>query len=190
MADRSEGEAGEQLTENGHLPPHQQRVRSLQRPGQGFRQRLQEDAPKLDKAGQGSRPVTLPNPGGRPAEPPPSTTQVSELSPAAERVASSSQAGPSTSARTTIRDALAARGIVLRQYTPGQHNGNICPICKGGSNTEGSFNVKISPDSQSATWVCHRATCNFKGSCHLNYGQINMTGNCQHQHGGLPPYQV
>ncbi|XP_051128290.1 twinkle homolog protein, chloroplastic/mitochondrial-like isoform X2 [Andrographis paniculata] len=45
---------------------------------------------------------------------------------------------------------------------PGQHK-LICPKCEGGSTSEKSLALHISEDRSSAVWLCHRATCGWKG---------------------------
>ena len=55
-------------------------------------------------------------------------------------------------------------GIVLRSYQAGeQHSHLACPVCQGGNNNDKDLAVKINPDGRSASWFCHRASCNWKG---------------------------
>ena len=57
----------------------------------------------------------------------------------------------------------------MRSYAPGEHNGLVCPKCKGGSSgSEHSFNINIKEDGLSAAWLCHRRTCNFQGGAGLD----------------------
>ena len=83
---------------------------------------------------------------------------------------------PSTSSDATIRDQLAAQGIILRRYTAGQQNNLLCPKCKGGSSSEPSFNVFITEDSREAKWICHRGTCGWAGGCSVTQGQPSSSG--------------
>ena len=62
-----------------------------------------------------------------------------------------------------IRDLLETQKIVLHDYAPGQKPKSRCPQCHGGSTHEASLSVNISPDSLSAAWLCHRATCGWEG---------------------------
>ena len=62
-----------------------------------------------------------------------------------------------------IRDLLETQKIVLQEYAPGQKPKTRCPRCNGGTQHEDSLAVHISVDSQSAAWLCHRATCGWDG---------------------------
>lgn len=62
-----------------------------------------------------------------------------------------------------IRDLLGTQKITLPEYAPGQKPKTRCPRCHGGSQHEDSLAVNISVDSQSAAWMCHRATCGWEG---------------------------
>ncbi|PKI43504.1 hypothetical protein CRG98_036106, partial [Punica granatum] len=55
-------------------------------------------------------------------------------------------------------------GIDMRDCNPGQHNSLLCPMCKGGSSSEKSLNLFITPDGGSALWQCFRGKCGWKGS--------------------------
>lgn len=65
---------------------------------------------------------------------------------------------------TAIRDLLETQKITLHEYAPGQKPKVLCPRCHGGSQHEASLAVNISVDSQSAAWLCHRATCGWQGA--------------------------
>ena len=97
------------------------------------------------------------------------------------------QAGPSASERQSpyaqkagsehgkladkpIRDLLESKSITLPDYSPGQKRAQ-CPMCAGGSTHEESLALHISNDSQSAKWICHRATCGWEGG-------INQASGC------------
>lgn len=108
-----------------------------------------------------------------PVKGPRQTTQPSESRPEVQ----SSGKQPATGSKSTIRDMLVARGIILKQYAPGQHNGLTCPKCNGGGSVEKSFSLHISDDSQSATWICHRGTCGTAGGCSVTSGQASTAGN-------------
>lgn len=82
---------------------------------------------------------------------------------------------PATGSKTTIRDMLVSRGIILRQYAPGQHNSLTCPKCKGGGSAEKSFSLLISDDSETASWNCHRGTCGWAGGCSVHSGPPSTT---------------
>lgn len=82
---------------------------------------------------------------------------------------------PATGSKTTIRDMLVSRGIILQQYAPGQHNSLICPKCKGGGSAEKSFSLLISDDSETASWNCHRGTCGWAGGCSVHSGPPSTT---------------
>ena len=68
------------------------------------------------------------------------------------------------SGTTAIRDLLETQKITLQEYAPGQKPKVLCPRCHGGSQHEASLAVNISVDSQSAAWLCHRATCGWQGA--------------------------
>nr|KAJ0224357.1 hypothetical protein LSAT_V11C100037010 [Lactuca sativa] len=55
-------------------------------------------------------------------------------------------------------------GIVSESFSPGQKNGLICPMCKGGDSGEKKLSLFISDDGNSAVWTCFRAKCGWKGS--------------------------
>ena len=74
----------------------------------------------------------------------------------------------STGSKSSIRDLLNSNGIYLRNYMPDQYSGIPCPKCKGGSSSEDSLSVKIEEHSQSATWLCHRATCGWASGCSVH----------------------
>ena len=82
----------------------------------------------------------------------------------------------STGSRSTIRDLLNSHGIYLKNYAPDQYSGIPCPKCKGGSSSEDSLSVKIEDDSQSATWLCHRATCGWASGCSLRSDSAGAPG--------------
>ena len=82
---------------------------------------------------------------------------------------------PTTGSKTTIRDMLVSRGIILKQYAPGQHNSLTCPVCKGGGSAEKSFSLLISDDSETASWTCHRGTCGWTGGCSVHSGPPRTT---------------
>ncbi|GLU17500.1 hypothetical protein SLE2022_338640 [Rubroshorea leprosula] len=49
--------------------------------------------------------------------------------------------------------------------TPGkQHSSLLCPVCKGGDSEEKSLSLVISPDGASASWICFRGKCGWKGN--------------------------
>ena len=75
---------------------------------------------------------------------------------------------------TAIRDLLETQKITLQEYAPGQKPKVLCPRCHGGSQHEASLAVNISVDSQSAAWLCHRATCGWQGAID------QKTGTCSH----------
>ena len=63
--------------------------------------------------------------------------------------------------------------LVLRQeliYKYGEmppglsYTGLICPKCGGGNSRERSFNISRIADDGSIRWMCHRASCDFKGT--------------------------
>lgn len=71
---------------------------------------------------------------------------------------------------TPIRDLLQTQQITLPDYSPGQKRAQ-CPKCAGGSTHEESLALNISEDSQSAKWICHRATCGWEGGVDQGAGQ-------------------
>lgn len=70
-----------------------------------------------------------------------------------------------------IRDLLESKSITLADYSPGQKRAQ-CPKCAGGSTHEDSLALHISDDSQSAKWICHRATCGWEGGIDQASGSI------------------
>ena len=78
------------------------------------------------------------------------------------------------SGTTAIRDLLETQKITLQEYAPGQKPKILCPQCHGGSQHEASLAVNISVDSQSAAWLCHRATCGWQGAID------QKTGSCSY----------
>ena len=75
---------------------------------------------------------------------------------------------------TAIRDLLETQKITLQEYAPGQKPKVLCPRCHGGSQHEASLAVNISVDSQSAAWMCHRATCGWEGGIDQKTGTACM----------------
>lgn len=72
-------------------------------------------------------------------------------------------AAPAAPGAPPLRDLLQERGIVLRNYSPGQYTHLSCPQCQGGNNNDHDLTVNITTDGQSAQWLCFRASCGFKG---------------------------
>lgn len=73
-----------------------------------------------------------------------------------------------------LRDQLNSKGIQLPKYQPGQYNALACPKCGGGTTKERSLNVNIGEGGSTASWLCHRGTCNFSGS--INSGSSASPG--------------
>lgn len=73
-----------------------------------------------------------------------------------------------------IRDLLGTQKITLPEYAPGQKPKTRCPRCHGGSQHEDSLAVNISVDSQSAAWMCHRATCGWEGGIDQKAGMAAL----------------
>lgn len=86
---------------------------------------------------------------------------------------------------TAIRDLLETQKITLHEYAPGQKPKVLCPRCLGGSQHEASLAVNISVDSQSAAWLCHRATCGWQGAIDQKTGTWapwTVVKHCVHGH--------
>ncbi len=58
---------------------------------------------------------------------------------------------------------LADNNIRIKRMGPGAQEHARCPKCEGGKSKELSLSVKIDPDAEGATWVCHRGTCGWTG---------------------------
>ena len=82
-----------------------------------------------------------------------------------------------------IRDLLETQKITLQEYAPGQKPKVLCPRCHGGSQHEASLAVNISVDSQSAAWMCHRATCGWEGGIDQKTGTGNVFCLLSHHFG-------
>lgn len=54
-------------------------------------------------------------------------------------------------------------GINCTDCTPGQYNHLICPMCKGGESVEKSLSLFINQNGESASWMCFRGKCGWKG---------------------------
>ncbi|XP_061349798.1 twinkle homolog protein, chloroplastic/mitochondrial-like, partial [Gastrolobium bilobum] len=63
-----------------------------------------------------------------------------------------------------LQKKLEAVGIETGLCVPGQHNNLLCPACQGGETGEKSFSLYIAPDGGSASWLCFRGKCGYKGS--------------------------
>jgi putative DNA primase/helicase len=64
-----------------------------------------------------------------------------------------------------IRARLEDRGICLQHYQPGEQRAP-CPKCRRGKR-DNALAVKI--DDRGATWLCHRAGCNWSGAAREGY---------------------
>lgn len=77
-----------------------------------------------------------------------------------------------------VQEQLVRNGIVLPSYSPGTRRG-ICPECQGGSSREPSLAVTIPEEhGEPAIWLCHRATCGWKGS---TWKGSSLNGNGAHK---------
>ena len=76
-----------------------------------------------------------------------------------------------------IRDLLQSKSITLPDYSPGQKR-TQCPMCAGGTSHEESLALHISEDSQSAKWICHRATCGWEGGIDQGSGSVLSPDPC------------
>ncbi|KAI8524659.1 hypothetical protein RHMOL_Rhmol13G0165100 [Rhododendron molle] len=63
-----------------------------------------------------------------------------------------------------LRQKMESVGIDSNLCRPGQYNGLICPMCKGGDSMEKSLSLFITQDGNSALWTCFRAKCGWRGS--------------------------
>ncbi|XP_006360317.1 twinkle homolog protein, chloroplastic/mitochondrial [Solanum tuberosum] len=62
-----------------------------------------------------------------------------------------------------LKQKLSQVGIDIGSCGPGQYNGLLCPMCKGGGSNEKSLSLFITPDGHAATWTCFRAKCGWRG---------------------------
>ncbi|XVF74992.1 hypothetical protein PTKIN_Ptkin13bG0153500 [Pterospermum kingtungense] len=62
-----------------------------------------------------------------------------------------------------LKRKLKQLGIDLAACVPGHENRLICPSCNGGDSEEISLSLFISQDGSSASWLCFRAKCGWKG---------------------------
>ncbi|WMV14122.1 hypothetical protein MTR67_007507 [Solanum verrucosum] len=62
-----------------------------------------------------------------------------------------------------LKQKLSQVGIDIGSCGPGQYNGLLCPMCKGGASNEKSLSLFITPDGHAATWTCFRAKCGWRG---------------------------
>jgi twinkle protein len=66
-----------------------------------------------------------------------------------------------------VSELLLAEGIRLRSWAPGSQQHTVCPKCEGGKTREQSLSVHIDETDKSAQFICHRGTCGFTGSVHV-----------------------
>ncbi|KAK8581374.1 hypothetical protein V6N13_144403 [Hibiscus sabdariffa] len=81
-----------------------------------------------------------------------------------------------------LKHKLKQLGIDITQCVAGRENRLICPSCNGGDSEELSLSLFITPDGYSASWMCFRAKCGWKGntkafadskSTHESYSRVN-----------------
>ncbi|XP_027185306.1 twinkle homolog protein, chloroplastic/mitochondrial [Coffea eugenioides] len=79
-----------------------------------------------------------------------------------------------------LRVKLEKLGLNSESCMPGQYNGLICPMCKGGDSMEKSLSLFITQEGDAAMWTCFRAKCGWKGSTRAfadgksTYGNLSM----------------
>jgi len=79
--------------------------------------------------------------------------------------------------QTPLRDLLQDKGIVMRNYSPGQYTHLACPQCQGGSNNDKELSVLIEPDGQSARWNCFRGSCGYVGSVTVGGSSVHRSSS-------------
>ncbi|XWS11484.1 hypothetical protein CRYUN_Cryun37aG0002300 [Craigia yunnanensis] len=62
-----------------------------------------------------------------------------------------------------LKHKLKQLGIDISACVPGHENRLMCPSCNGGDSEEISLSLFISQDGCSASWLCLRAKCGWKG---------------------------
>ncbi|XVF23032.1 hypothetical protein REPUB_Repub13aG0003300 [Reevesia pubescens] len=62
-----------------------------------------------------------------------------------------------------LKHKLKQLGIDISACVPGHENRLMCPSCNGGDSEEISLSLFISQDGCSASWLCFRAKCGWKG---------------------------
>ncbi|XWS20765.1 hypothetical protein CRYUN_Cryun31cG0130500 [Craigia yunnanensis] len=62
-----------------------------------------------------------------------------------------------------LKHKLKQLGIDISACVPGHQNRLMCPLCNGGDSEEISLSLFISQDGSSASWMCFRAKCGWKG---------------------------
>src|SRR3954447_17055905 len=76
----------------------------------------------------------------------------------------------------TLADLLLSQGIRPKNFLPGQHPHLWCPSCQGGKTLKDrDLSVHIDEDGRGATWLCQRASCDFKGGARLD-GAARLDG--------------
>lgn len=87
----------------------------------------------------------------------------------------------------TLQELFDQHRIILNGVPrPGQEHGGArhriwCPECGGGREKERNFYVCVDPDGQGATWVCHRASCGFKGGGRLKGANTDVARRAPRQ---------
>ncbi|XP_007023031.2 PREDICTED: twinkle homolog protein, chloroplastic/mitochondrial [Theobroma cacao] len=62
-----------------------------------------------------------------------------------------------------LKHKLKQLGIDISACVPGRENRLLCPSCNGGESEEISLSLFINQDGSSASWMCFRAKCGWKG---------------------------
>nr|XP_027087092.1 twinkle homolog protein, chloroplastic/mitochondrial-like isoform X1 [Coffea arabica] len=87
-----------------------------------------------------------------------------------------------------LRVKLEKLGLNAESCMPGQYNGLICPMCKGGDSMEKSLSLFITEEGDAAMWNCFRAKCGWKGSTRAfadgksTYGNLSMISIVKQPH--------